>query len=223
MPAELRSGSKKPGRGRGRGAGTSARGTNPTPRGRGGTASRGRANAAPGAGDARQASGDAVAVAEEEQAEPNPATLAAEPPAADMRGKEEGETDKDAPPGDEKGKDEDASTAPLPEKVTAPPPPPPRVVGRHRSLGVPHPIALIMRSCVCSAKSAALQSTSWSGSSGRVASGRFTWGGASPRPTPKTGQTPTMCESTPAVLATCIASFGACLIDTTLIVKRVTH
>jgi len=125
MPAELRSGSKKPGRGRGRGAGTSTRGTNPTPRGRGGTASRGRAVAAPGAGEARQASGDAVAVAEEEQAEPNPATLAAEPPAADMRGKEEGETDKDAPPGDEKGKDEDASTAPLPEKVRAAPPPPP--------------------------------------------------------------------------------------------------
>ena len=120
MPAELRSGSKKAGRGRGRGAGTSTRGANPTPRGRGGTASRGRALAAPGAGDARQASGDAVAVAEEEQAEPNPATLAAEPPAADMRGKEEGETDKDAPHGEEKGKDEDASTAPLPEKARGP-------------------------------------------------------------------------------------------------------
>ena len=124
MP-ELRSGSKKPGRGRGRGAGTSTRGTNPTPRGRGGTASRGRALAAPGAGDARQPSGDAIAVAEEEQAEPNPATLAAEPPAADMRGKEEGETDKDAPHGDEKGKDDDASTAPLPEKAPPSPPPPP--------------------------------------------------------------------------------------------------
>ena len=139
MP-ELRSGKQSQrGRGRGRGGNTPGRGTRASPsaaaRGRGAnTASRGRGaagNTRASPAEARQASLGAVVP---DRAEAEEAKLAVQPPAAEMRGKEEGETEKDAPPVEEKLKDEDASAAPLPEKVTIPlsthlnscvPPPPP--------------------------------------------------------------------------------------------------
>ena len=125
MP-ELRSGKQSQrGKGRGRGGNTPARGTRASPsaaaRGRGAnTASRGRgaavsARASPA--EARQASLGAVGPDVADVADTNRDTLAAQPPAAEMRAKEEGETEKDAPPVEEKPKDEDASAAPLPEKV----------------------------------------------------------------------------------------------------------
>ena len=52
-----------------------------------------------------------------EPIKPDPADM--EPPAADMRGKEEGETEKDIPV-EERVKEDEASTAPLPDKVRPP-------------------------------------------------------------------------------------------------------
>ena len=217
MP-ELRSGSKKS-RGRGRAAGTPARGARASPsapgRGRGAnTASRGRgaaANARASPAEARQASLDAVAVAEEEQAEPNPATLAAQPPAADMRGKEEGETDKDAPPGEDKAKEEDASTAPLPEKVSRPLDCRAAFAARQTA-----PLLLCQRADdlalmaarnwsapSCSVKSGAHPCTSWSGSLARVALDRSMSGGVSRQPMPRMDPTPTMCVQSSMLSPSC--------------------
>ncbi len=75
---------------------------------------RGRGGKAAGAG--AKGIGEAQAAAAE-PIRPNPADM--EPPAADMRGKEEGETEKDLPV-EEKVKEDEASTAPLPEKVRPP-------------------------------------------------------------------------------------------------------
>lgn len=69
-----------------------------------------------GKGAGQNPKGEA-ALAQQAAAEPiQPAVPIQEPPAADMRGKEEGETDKDAP-AEEKVKEGEASAAPLPEKV----------------------------------------------------------------------------------------------------------
>ncbi len=75
---------------------------------------RGRGGKAAGA-VAKAGAGAQPAAAE--PIKPDPADM--EPPAADMRGKEEGETEKDVPV-EERVKEDEASTAPLPDKVRPP-------------------------------------------------------------------------------------------------------